>query len=110
MAAPIVGGAPIPLLKLDPADPELLQELLDVVARVASTAAFTMGTELEAFEAEFAAYCETEHAIGVSSGTEALVLALRALDMRPGDEVIVPANCSSPPPRRSAWPGRRRAS
>jgi dTDP-3-amino-3,4,6-trideoxy-alpha-D-glucose transaminase len=92
MAAPIVSAGPIPLLKLDRAEPELLEELLEVVARVASTAAFTMGTELEAFEAEFAAYCEAEHAIGVSSGTEALVLALKALDIGPGDEVIVPAN------------------
>ena len=56
------------------------------------TGAFTMGTELEAFEEEFAAYCETDHAIGVSSGTEAIVLALRALRIGPGDEVIVPAN------------------
>jgi dTDP-3-amino-3,4,6-trideoxy-alpha-D-glucose transaminase len=82
----------IPLLKLDHADPALLEELLEVVARVASTGAFTMGQELEAFEAEFAAYCETAHAVGVSSGTEALVLALRALEIGPGDEVIVPAN------------------
>jgi dTDP-3-amino-3,4,6-trideoxy-alpha-D-glucose transaminase len=59
---------------------------------VASTGAFTMGTELEAFEEEFAAYCETDHAIGVSSGTEAIVLALRALGIGAGDEVIVPAN------------------
>ena len=51
-----------------------------------------MGHELEAFEAEFAAYCETAHAVGVSSGTEAIVLALRALGIGPGDEVIVPAN------------------
>ena len=36
-----------------------------------------MGAELEAFESEFAAYCETDHAVGVSSGTEAIVLALR---------------------------------
>jgi hypothetical protein len=57
----------IPLLRLDPADPALLEELLEVVARVASAGAFTMGHELEAFEAEFAAYCETDHAIGVSS-------------------------------------------
>jgi dTDP-3-amino-3,4,6-trideoxy-alpha-D-glucose transaminase len=82
----------IPLLKLDPADPALLEELLEVVARVAATGGFTLGHELEGFEAEFAAYCETDHAIGVSSGTEALVLALRALDIGPGDEVIVPAN------------------
>jgi dTDP-3-amino-3,4,6-trideoxy-alpha-D-glucose transaminase len=84
--------AAIPLLRLDPADPALLEELLEVVARVASTAGFTMGQELDAFESEFAAYCETDHAIGVSSGTEALVLALRALDIGPGDEVVVPTN------------------
>ena len=51
-----------------------------------------MGAELEAFETEFAAYCETDHAVGVSSGTEAISLALRALEIGPGDEVIVPAN------------------
>jgi dTDP-3-amino-3,4,6-trideoxy-alpha-D-glucose transaminase len=92
MAAPTAVAARVPLLKLDPADPALLEELLEVVARVASSAAFTMGHELEAFEAEFAAYCEIDHAIGVSSGTEAIVLALKALDIGPGDEVIVPAN------------------
>jgi dTDP-3-amino-3,4,6-trideoxy-alpha-D-glucose transaminase len=88
----VVATPSIPLLKLDPADPALLEELLEVVARVAASGAFTMGHELEGFEAEFAAYCETDHAIGVSSGTEALVLALRALDVGTGDEVIVPAN------------------
>ena len=89
----IAASAPsLPLLKLDPADPALLEELLEVVSRVASTGAFTMGHELEAFEAEFAAYCETDRAIGVSSGTEAIVLALRALEIGPGDEVIVPSN------------------
>ena len=88
----VTASPTIPLLRLDPADPPLLEELLDVVGRVASAGAFTMGHELEAFEAEFAAYCETDHAIGVSSGTEAIVLALRALGIGAGDEVIVPAN------------------
>jgi hypothetical protein len=82
----------IPITRLDQADPELLEELLAVVARVASAGAFTLGHELDAFEAEFAAYCETDHAVGVSSGTEALVLALRALGIGAGDEVIVPTN------------------
>jgi dTDP-3-amino-3,4,6-trideoxy-alpha-D-glucose transaminase len=82
----------IPITRLDQADPELLAELLEVVTAVASRGAFTLGHELEAFEAEFAAYAESEHAIGVSSGTEALVLALRALEIGPGDEVIVPSN------------------
>jgi dTDP-3-amino-3,4,6-trideoxy-alpha-D-glucose transaminase len=82
----------IPLTRLDNADPALMDELLDAVKRVAYDAAFTLGPEVEAFEAEYAEYCGTEHAIGVSSGTEALVLVLRALDIGPGDEVIVPAN------------------
>jgi dTDP-3-amino-3,4,6-trideoxy-alpha-D-glucose transaminase len=82
----------IPVTRLDQADPELLSELLGVVERVASAGAFTMGAELEAFEAEFAAYCDAPHAVGVSSGTEAIVLALKALGIGPGDEVIVPTN------------------
>jgi dTDP-3-amino-3,4,6-trideoxy-alpha-D-glucose transaminase len=82
----------IPITRLDPSDPELLEELLGVVSEVASKGAFTMGTELEAFEAEFAAYCETDFAVGVSSGTEAIVLAMKALGIGAGDEVIVPAN------------------
>lgn len=84
--------ATIPVTRLDQADPELLQELLEVVADVAAAGAFTLGAEVEAFEAEFASYCATAHAVGVSSGTEALSLALRALDIGPGDEVIVPTN------------------
>jgi len=84
--------ARIPITRLDQADPELLEELLAVVSRIAHTGAFTLGSELEAFEAEFAAYCETTHAVGLSSGTEAIVLALRALGIGPGDEVVVPTN------------------
>lgn len=84
--------ATVPVMRLDNTDPELMDQMLDAVARVAATGAFTLGHEVEAFEAEFAAYCETSHAVGVSSGTEALVLALRALEIGPGDEVIVPSN------------------
>jgi dTDP-3-amino-3,4,6-trideoxy-alpha-D-glucose transaminase len=82
----------IPTTRLDQSDPALLEELLEVVARVASKGAFTMGHELEAFEEEFAAYCGSPHAVGVSSGTEAIVLALRTLGIGAGDEVIVPTN------------------
>jgi dTDP-3-amino-3,4,6-trideoxy-alpha-D-glucose transaminase len=86
------GTHAVPLTRLDNADPELMEELLRVVERVARSAAFTLGDEVEAFDEEFAVYCDTRHAVGLSSGTEALVLALRALDVGPGDEVIVPAN------------------
>ena len=65
---------------------------MEVVARVAWKGAFSMGSELETFEEEFAAYCGAAHSVGVSSGTEALVLALRVLDIGAGDEVIVPTN------------------
>jgi dTDP-3-amino-3,4,6-trideoxy-alpha-D-glucose transaminase len=82
----------IPLTRLDNDDPELMAELMATVERVARRAAFTLGPEVEGFEAEYAAYCGTEHAIGVSSGTEALILVLRAFGIGPGDEVLVPAN------------------
>jgi dTDP-3-amino-3,4,6-trideoxy-alpha-D-glucose transaminase len=82
----------VPFTRLDNADPELLDELLEVVARVAANSAFTLGEEVDSFEREFAAWCEAEHAIGVSSGTAALELALRGLGIGPGDEVIVPTN------------------
>ncbi len=95
LAAPAATPAPlaqVPFTRMDNADPALLEELLGAVREVAQQGAFTLGRHVEAFEREFAAYCETDHAIGVSSGTDALALALRALRIGPGDEVIVPAN------------------
>jgi dTDP-3-amino-3,4,6-trideoxy-alpha-D-glucose transaminase len=82
----------IPLTRMDNADPALMEELLDVVERLARSAMFVGGAEVDAFEEEFAAYCGTDHAVGLSSGTEALALALRALEVGVGDEVIVPTN------------------
>jgi dTDP-3-amino-3,4,6-trideoxy-alpha-D-glucose transaminase len=83
---------PVPLTRLDNADPELLEELMSAVREIALRGAFTLGESVDAFEREFAAYCETDCAVGVSSGTEALSLALRALEIGAGDEVIVPTN------------------
>jgi len=60
--------------------------------RVMDSGWFIMGPELEAFEAEFAQYCEVKHCIGVGNGLEALHLLLRAYGIGPGDEVIVPSN------------------
>ena len=84
--------ARIPLTRLDNADPQLLEELMLAVERVARAGDFTLGKEVEQFEREFATYCGTRSAVGVSSGTDALALALRALGLGPDDEVIVPAN------------------
>jgi dTDP-3-amino-3,4,6-trideoxy-alpha-D-glucose transaminase len=85
-------SARLPFARLDFNDPELLEELLEAVRDIAERGAFTLGEAVESFERDFAVFCETDHAVGVSSGTEALALALRALDIGPGDEVIVPAN------------------
>jgi dTDP-3-amino-3,4,6-trideoxy-alpha-D-glucose transaminase len=85
-------SAAVPFVRMDRDDPELLEELLGVVRTVAEEGAFIGGAHVDAFEADFAAYCEADEAIGVSSGTEALVLALRALGIGRGDEVVVPAN------------------
>jgi dTDP-3-amino-3,4,6-trideoxy-alpha-D-glucose transaminase len=82
----------IPITRLDNADPELMDELLEVVQCVAKSGRFTLGPEVEAFESEWAAYCGAKHAVAVSSGTDALMLALRAMDIGPGDEVLIPAN------------------
>jgi dTDP-3-amino-3,4,6-trideoxy-alpha-D-glucose transaminase len=82
----------IPLTRLDNGEPELTEEILEVVARIARSGAFVGGAEVAAFEAELSDYCDVRHAVGVSSGTDALALTLRALDVGPGDEVVVPAN------------------
>jgi dTDP-3-amino-3,4,6-trideoxy-alpha-D-glucose transaminase len=86
------GTLAVPFVRLDRDDPELLEELLAEVRTVAEQSAFVLGAHVAAFEADFAAYCEADEAVGVASGTDALALALRALGVGAGDEVIVPAN------------------
>jgi dTDP-3-amino-3,4,6-trideoxy-alpha-D-glucose transaminase len=88
-AAANVGGR-VPFIRLDETDPELFAELMQVVEQVARDGAFTLGSEVESFERDFASYCGTTEAVGVSSGTAALELALRGLKIGPGDEVVVP--------------------
>ena len=66
----------------------LAEELSETMHRVITCSRFILGSELEAFEAEFATFCGVKHCVGVGSGTEALHLALRACGIGPGDEVI----------------------
>jgi dTDP-3-amino-3,4,6-trideoxy-alpha-D-glucose transaminase len=82
----------VPLTVLDDGDPERLEQLMRAVEHVARSGAFIGGAAVAAFEREWAEWCDVPHAVGVSSGTDALALALRALGVGPGDEVIVPAN------------------
>ncbi len=67
-------------------------EIDAAIARTLESGRYILGPEVEAFEAEFAAYCGVAHASGVGSGTEALTLALRAVGVGPGDEVITVAH------------------
>ena len=82
----------IPFLDLKAPYLELKQELDEAIARVVSSGWFIGGPEVDQFEAEYASYCGATQAIGVANGLDALHLALRALDVGPGDEVIVPSN------------------
>lgn len=86
----------IPFLDLKSINAQYRQDLVDAVTRVIDSGWYIQGTELKAFETEFANYCGTEHCIGVANGLDALILTLRAWKelgkLKEGDEVIVPAN------------------
>jgi dTDP-4-amino-4,6-dideoxygalactose transaminase len=80
--------APVPLIDLVEQHAAIRDEVRDVVDAVFSSQRFILGEEVAALEQEIAAYCDSRHAIGCASGTDALILALMALDIGPGDEVI----------------------
>ncbi|MCW5701097.1 MAG: DegT/DnrJ/EryC1/StrS family aminotransferase [Bradyrhizobium sp.] len=82
----------VPFLDLRAAYLELKPAIDAAITRVLESGSYILGAEVEAFESEFAAYCEATHCVGVANGLDALTLALRALDVGPGDEVIVPSN------------------
>jgi dTDP-4-amino-4,6-dideoxygalactose transaminase len=82
----------IPFLDLRAAYLELKDEIDSAVARVLASGWYILGPEVEAFEREWAAYCEASHTVGVANGLDALVLALRAVGVGAGDEVLVPSN------------------
>ena len=68
------------------------QEITAAIQRVVDSGWYILGRETDLFEQEFAAYCGVKHCIGVGNGLDALSLILRAYDIGPGDEVIVPSN------------------
>ena len=78
----------IPLVDLKAQYRALKPEIDAAIARVIDNTSFILGPEVRAFEQAFAAYCQARHAVGVSSGTAAIELVLRALGIGPGDEVI----------------------
>ncbi|WP_299402674.1 DegT/DnrJ/EryC1/StrS family aminotransferase [Acaryochloris sp. IP29b_bin.148] len=78
----------IPILDLKPQYTSLKMEINEAINRVLESGAFIMGPDVKLFEQEVATYLGIKHAIGVNSGTDALVIGLRALGIGPGDEVI----------------------
>jgi len=82
----------IPFLDLGAAYRELKTEIDAAIHRVLDSGWYILGQEVEAFEAEWAAYCGASHAVCLANGLDALTLALRALDIGAGHEVIVPSN------------------
>ncbi len=81
----------VPLFDTSTPVAPLRGELRAAVERVLDSGLYILGPEVEAFEREFAAYCGAAHAVGVANGTDALTLALRAMGVGPGDEVVVPS-------------------
>jgi dTDP-3-amino-3,4,6-trideoxy-alpha-D-glucose transaminase len=82
---------PVPLFDTSTPLAPLRAEIDAAIARVLDGGRYILGPEVAAFEREFASYCGAGHAIGVANGTDALTIALRALGVGPGDEVVVPS-------------------
>jgi len=81
----------IPLFDTASALAPLREELRAAIAGVLDSGRFILGPEVAAFEEEFAAFCGARHAVGVANGTDAITIALRAMGVGPGDEVVVPS-------------------
>ena len=82
----------IPFLDVHASYRELRDEIDAAAARVLDSGRYILGDEVEAFEEQFASYCEARNCIGVGNGLDALHLALIACGIGPGDEVIVASN------------------
>jgi dTDP-4-amino-4,6-dideoxygalactose transaminase len=84
--------SPIPLVDLATQSQQIRDEVLQRMARVIDAGRYILGQEVEEFEQAFANYCQVPHCVGVANGTDALHMALRALEIGPGDEVITVGN------------------
>ena len=87
-----LGGAPVPFLDLGLQHRAIAADVDTAFARILDRCSFVGGSDVGEFEIAFGAYCGAEHAVGVANGTDAIVMALRALGIGPGDRVAVPAN------------------
>jgi dTDP-4-amino-4,6-dideoxygalactose transaminase len=83
--------SPVPMLDVNRQNAPLQAEIERAIAEVARTGAFVHGPACKQFEEAMATYCGVEHAVGCASGSDALLLALMALDIGPGDDVVLPS-------------------
>jgi dTDP-3-amino-3,4,6-trideoxy-alpha-D-glucose transaminase len=81
----------VPLFDTSAALAPLRAQLREAIERVLERERYILGEELSAFEREFAHYCGAQHAVGVANGTDAITIALRAMGVSSGDEVVVPS-------------------
>ena len=88
----MVSQISVPFLDLHSAYVELKSEIDSAISDVLNSGIYILGEEVTAFESEWANYCGASYAVGLANGLEALTLSLQALDIGPGDEVLVPAN------------------
>ncbi|MFF4651250.1 DegT/DnrJ/EryC1/StrS family aminotransferase [Streptomyces sp. NPDC001380] len=91
-AAPPAAAPPVPLVDLQAAHAEVADEVREGFDRVLAAGAYVKGPDVAAFEEEYAALCGTRHCVGTANGTDAVELALRALELPPGGGVVLPAN------------------
>src|SRR5947209_10556252 len=80
-------AVPLFATTLNPQVPEIVERL----QQVAASGRYVLGPEVAAFEREFAEHCGARHCVGVANGTDAITIALRALGVKPGDEVVLPS-------------------
>ncbi len=87
----VVPPCPVPMLDINQQNKPLLDKIEEAIAKVAHSGAFVQGPACHELEDRIAEYCGTEHGIGCASGSDALLLSLMALEIGPGDEVILPS-------------------
>jgi dTDP-4-amino-4,6-dideoxygalactose transaminase len=86
-----LAACPVPMLDVTRQNEPLMAEIEAALGEVARSGAFVHGPACRDFEQAMAQYCDVEHAVGCASGSDALLLALMALDVGPGDEVVLPS-------------------
>ncbi|MGE3908218.1 MAG: DegT/DnrJ/EryC1/StrS family aminotransferase [Chloroflexota bacterium] len=103
----VAAGSRIPLVDLGAQYQTIRSEVMAAIEAVVGRSAFIHGPFVTAFEAEFARFTGAEHCIGSANGTEAIFVALKALGVKPGDEVITVANTFTATAEAIEWTGAR---